>query len=370
MPIVLYRKYRPKTFEEIIGQEMTVKILKNAVIQDKVSHAYLFAGPRGTGKTSTARILAKVVNCQKREKDKEFAKLGEPCNQCSFCQAIDKGNALDVIEIDAASNRGIDEIRSLKEIIKTPPSRMKKKVFIIDEAHQLTKEAFNALLKTLEEPPEYILIILATTEYSKLPLTIVSRTQQFHFKRISLEKIKNKLEEIAEKEKIKIQKSALEFIAYSSEGSVRDALSLLGQMSSFSEEEKEITLADIEKVIGKVTVSQVAKFVSLLFAKNSKKIFKELEDIQNGGYDLVEFVKDLIVYLRKVLVLKFEPAMKENFAEEIPREILKEMEKQSKNFEEKDIKILKNLIEAFSYMRYSMFPLTVLEVAIAEWLKK
>jgi len=365
--MAFYRKYRPKTFDQMVGQEMIVKILKNAAIHNKISHAYLFTGPRGIGKTSIARILAKIVNCQKREEDKEFAKLGEPCNQCQNCQEIDKGKALDVLEIDAASNRGIDEVRSLKEIIKTSPSKMRKKVFIIDEAHQLTKEAFNALLKTLEEPPEQTMIILATTEYTKIPLTIASRTQQFHFKRISAQKIKKKLEEIVSQEKIKIHKPALEFIAYSAEGSIRDAESLLDQMACFSD--KEITLVDIEKMIGKITISQISEFVDLLLCKNSRKIFENLEAIQNGGYDLVEFTKDLITYLRKVLVLKFEPSMKQSFVNEIPQEILEKMEKQSKIFKEKDIKIIKSLIEAFTYMRYSQFPLAALEVAIAENLK-
>ena len=199
MSLAIYRKYRPKNFNEIFGQEEVIKILKNAASLDKIAHAYLFYGSRGTGKTTIARILAKVINCQKRQTDKKIRDAGQPCNTGDACHEIDNGQALDVIEIDAASNRGIDEIRNLQASVRSAPLRLSHKVFIIDEVHMLTKEAFNALLKTLEEPPEHSIFILATTEIEKLPATITSRTQRFHFKKLNIGLIVHKLKDIIRK---------------------------------------------------------------------------------------------------------------------------------------------------------------------------
>ena len=221
--LAIYRKYRPATFESLLGQDLTVKILKEAAREDRLAHAYLLAGPRGTGKTTSARLIAKIANCETRANDGNFKKKGEPCNKCGPCNEINEGRGLDVIEIDAASNRGIDEIRNLKESVRVSPASFRRKVFIIDEAHMLTKDAFNALLKTLEEPPPYVIIILATTEPDKIPATISSRTQQFYFKRALVNQIVGKLEEIAKKEKIQVSNEALELIAASAEGSFRDA---------------------------------------------------------------------------------------------------------------------------------------------------
>ncbi|TRZ64149.1 MAG: DNA polymerase III subunit gamma/tau [Spirochaetia bacterium] len=232
--LVLYRKYRPKVFSDILGQDVVSETLKNAGRLDRLAHAYLFYGSKGSGKTTTARILAKLANCQKRQTDEAFKKTGEPCNECQACVEIDNGRALDVIEIDAASNRGIDEIRNLKESIRVSPAALSRKVYIIDEAHQLTKDAFNALLKTLEEPPTHAMLILVTTELEKMPATIVSRTQRFHFKRLPLETIIGKLKSIAKLEKINISDSAIELIAASGGGSFRDAESLLDQISSLA----------------------------------------------------------------------------------------------------------------------------------------
>ena len=229
MALAIYRKYRPRIFEDLLGQELISQILKNAASQNKFSHAYLFSGPRGSGKTTAARLISKTANCRTRQTDAAFAKLGEPCNHCAACAEIDRGQALDVVEIDAASNRGIDEIRNLKESVRLSPTSFPKKIFIIDECHMLTKEAFNALLKTLEEPPEHVIFILATTEFEKIPATIVSRTQQFHFKKIPLMRIFDKLKKIAKSEKMEISTGALELIAASAEGSFRDAESLLDQ---------------------------------------------------------------------------------------------------------------------------------------------
>src|SRR5580704_221954 len=260
----LYRKYRPKKLEEVLGQETNVEILRNAARSGRLGQAYIFHGPRGTGKTSTARLLAKLLNCEKRRTDPEFAKLGEPCNECTACREIDAQNSFDVIEIDAASNRGIDEIRNLKESIKTSPASAEHKVYIIDEAHMLTGAAFNALLKTLEEPPKHAVIILATTEFEKLPPTITSRAQRFVFKKLSKVVMIEKLSSIAQKEKIKIDDGALELIAAAAEGSFRDAESLLDQVSSLSAgagvggaAAKGITLADVERVTGRTGLKKV-----------------------------------------------------------------------------------------------------------------
>ena len=231
--LAFYRKYRPKSFSDLVGQNEITQTLKNAAASDKIAHSYLFYGPRGTGKTTTARILAKVVNCQTRLENKEFHQNGEPCNNCKACEDIDRGTALDVIEIDAASNRGIDEIRTIKENIGLAPAYLTRKVFIIDETHMLTKEAFNALLKTLEEPPQHICFVLATTEREKIPATIASRTQRFQFKKLPINKISEKLKAIALKEHIGVSQEALEVIAEASEGSLRDAESLLDQIVSF-----------------------------------------------------------------------------------------------------------------------------------------
>jgi DNA polymerase-3 subunit gamma/tau len=365
--LAIYRKYRPVSFSELIGQEMITKILKEGAKQDKLAHAYLFTGPRGTGKTSAARLIAKVANCEKRDKDNEFRKKGEPCNKCEVCKSIDTGRSLDVIEIDAASNRGIDEIRNLRENVRIPPSSSKYKVFIIDEAHMLTKDAFNALLKTLEEPPEYIILILATTESEKIPSTISSRTQQFHFKLVSLKEITNKLKEIVKKEKVKISEEALELIASSAEGSFRDAESLLDQLISSGD--KEITVKEVEEMIGKVSFDKVDKIAEALIKNDSEKVLKLISEIEEGGYDLAQFNKELIKYLRRTAVLNFSPTMEDEFRKELTENHLEKLKKNAKEFETKHLKLLKNLIEAYSQMRYSQFPIIPLEVAIIDFLK-
>jgi DNA polymerase-3 subunit gamma/tau len=249
MAFAMYRRYRPRKISEVAGQEPVSDVIKNAAKAGKLSHAYLFYGPRGCGKTSVARILAKLANCEKRKSDTKFRETGEPCNECERCREIDEGRSLDVVEIDAASNRGIDEIRELKEGARLTPAYSERKVFIIDEAHQLTKEAFNALLKILEEPPAHVMFILATTEYDKLPATIVSRTQRFAFRRAPVGKITEKLKKIAEAENIKISDEAIEVIASAAEGSFRDAESLFEQIVTM--EDEEITLAEAERILGK-----------------------------------------------------------------------------------------------------------------------
>ncbi|MBI5732946.1 DNA polymerase III subunit gamma/tau [Candidatus Jorgensenbacteria bacterium] len=368
MPLAIYRKYRPTTFDDVIGQDLIVHILQEAAKRGSLAHAYLFAGPRGTGKTTSARLIAKVANCKTRSTDPKFRTSGEPCNQCDECRAIDDGRSLDVIEIDAASNRGIDEIRNLKESVRLSPTTATHKVFIIDEAHMLTKEAFNALLKTLEEPPSHAIFILATTEIEKIPVTISSRTQQFYFKRVSLHSIVEKLNHIIKTESLLVSHEALDLIAASAEGSFRDAESLLDQLISFSG--KNITLHDVESMVGKVGFEKLSKFVGFILESKLEETIESLSSIAEGGYNLVQFTKDVLQYLRRVAVLKFNPKMSKLFENELVADHLKQLIAHSTHFTDHHLKLIKQLINAYSQMRYSQFPIIPLEVALIENLKK
>ena len=367
MSLAIYRKYRPITLKDLVGQDLVTEILQNAASSDKLSHAYLFYGPRGTGKTSAARIVAKIANCETRANDKAFAKKGEPCNKCRPCTEINEGRALDVLEIDAASNRGIDEIRSLKEGIRLSPTSYTYKVFIIDEAHQLTKQAADALLKILEEPPAHGIFILATTEYEKLPPTITSRTQRFHFKRIPTQLIYKKLKSITEKEKLKIEDAALELIASAAEGSFRDAESLIEQVSAMGAGE----LARVENILGKVGFTRTSALATYILGNNLEASIEYLAEINEGGFNLVQLAKDLIHYLRRVLALKFDPKLEKVFERELTSDELKKLKEHGALMtdDQKAINLIKSLIRAYSDMRYSPFPLVPLELAIIENLK-
>lgn len=372
MALSIYRKYRPKTFDDLLGQPSIIQILKNAGRLNKIGHAYLLSGPRGTGKTTAARLIAKTANCETRRQNQKFQALGEPCNECRVCLEINEGRALDIVEIDAASNRGIDEIRNLKDAVRVAPTSYLYKVFIIDEAHMLTKEAFNALLKTLEEPPSHVILILATTEIDKIPATIASRTQRFHFKRASAPQIIGKLQKIAEIEGMKIDNDAIELISAAAEGSFRDAESLLEQMLNFSvpSSGEKISLQDVEQMIGKTGSAKIAAFAEKLLKNELDEALKILNEIQEGGYNLAQFCKDLIHHLRRALVLKLEPAMENIFQNEITKTELETLKKQAGNFKtEKHIQLIKNLINAYGQMRYSPFPIIPLEVSVVESLK-
>ncbi len=368
MPQALYRKYRPKKLDDVLGQETNVEILKSAAKTGRLGQAYIFYGPRGTGKTTTARLMAKLLNCEKRRTDPEFAKLGEPCNVCRECQEIDAQTSFDVIEIDAASNRGIDEIRNLKESIKTAPASAEHKVYIIDEAHMLTGAAFNALLKTLEEPPRHAVIILATTEFEKLPPTITSRAQRFIFKKLTKATMVTKLSEIAKKEHIKIDDAALELVAAAAEGSFRDAESLLDQISSFSSSKSGgITLADVERATGRTGLKKVHALAERIIKKDLKESVAYLAELNDEGNNVVQFTKDLIHYLRKILSLTINPAIEKLLDKDLTKDELAAAKKLAASADTAFlILLLKALIRAYAEMRYSPFASVPLEVALAE----
>ncbi|KLU67147.1 DNA polymerase III subunit tau [Desulfosporosinus acididurans] len=290
--LALYREWRPKTFQSIVGQEHITQTLMNALKQNKIAHAYLFSGPRGTGKTTAAKILAKALNCEHRNGV-------EPCNQCSSCSSIDHGSAIEVFEIDAASNRGIDEIRDLRENIKLSSIKGKFKVYIIDEVHMLTTEAFNALLKTLEEPPSQVVFILATTEVQKIPLTILSRVQRFEFHRISVENITKRLTVVCESLGRQVQQSALLVIAQKSEGGLRDALSILDQCLL---QDDPIGVKEVYQVLGMVGETFSSELVDGLIALDYGKSLETLTGGIQQGRDPRQIIRELLEYLRQMLL--------------------------------------------------------------------
>ncbi len=291
----LYRKYRPRTFSEVIGQEHVTRTLQNALATGRVVHAYLFSGPRGTGKTSTARILAKAVNCLTEEGEK-------PCNDCYICRSVDEGRLLDLIEIDAASHTGVDDIRDLREKIHFAPSDARYKFYIIDEAHMLSTSAFNALLKTLEEPPAHAYFVLATTAPHKIPATILSRCQRFDFRPIPMKKIIGRLEWIAEQEGLEVEREAFELIARQATGSMRDADSLLDQVASYGD--KKITLLQVQAILGTTSSQAVADLVASLAAREVSRGLDLINQTIADGADPKQFGQEIIDYLRGVLLIK------------------------------------------------------------------
>ena len=304
----LYRKYRPSTLEDVIGQDVIIKILKNAVINNKIGHAYLFSGPRGIGKTSIAKLVAKTVNCLN-------PKDGSPCEQCENCMAINNGFNADIIEIDAASNNGVDEIREIKNKINLVPNQLKYKVYIIDEVHMLSIGAFNALLKTLEEPPEYIIFILATTDPQKVPATIVSRCQCFEFHRISSKNIVERLEYICKNEKIDVEKSVLEKIAELADGGLRDSIGMLDKLNAYSNDK--ITMEDFEKVNGIVSNQDKQKFLDLILNGNIIEIIKFIDEIYDLGKDLNIFVQDMLKITKENIISYYIESKKEYNIEQL-----------------------------------------------------
>ncbi|MBR5789812.1 MAG: DNA polymerase III subunit gamma/tau, partial [Lachnospiraceae bacterium] len=292
----LYRKFRPRTFDEVKGQDHIVKSLKNQVKANRIGHAYLFCGTRGTGKTSIAKIFARAVNC-------EHPVDGNPCMECATCKSILEGSSMNVIEIDAASNNGVDNVRDIIEQVEYPPTEGRYKVFIIDEVHMLSTAAFNALLKTLEEPPSYVIFILATTEVHKIPITVLSRCQQYDFHRITIDDMKARMRELMEIENNKITDEALSYIAKAADGSMRDALSLLDQCMAFFMDE-EVTLDKVLSVLGAVDQEIFTRLLTAMEEKDVKTTLAIVEEVVMAGRSLPQFVSDFTWYMRNLLLIK------------------------------------------------------------------
>ncbi|WP_226086319.1 DNA polymerase III subunit gamma/tau [Mesobacillus sp. S13] len=351
----LYRVWRPQQFIDVVGQEHVTTTLQNALLQQKISHAYLFSGPRGTGKTSAAKILAKAVNCEK-------APTAEPCNECDACRGITDGSIPDVIEIDAASNNGVEEIRDIRDKVKYAPNVVKYKVYIIDEVHMLSIGAFNALLKTLEEPPKHVIFILATTEPHKIPLTIISRCQRFDFKRITAQAIVGRMKQIVEESGVDCDDKALQIISRAAEGGMRDALSLLDQAISFSQDT--VTIEDALTVTGTVSQNFLNQLARAIHERNAAAGLEALEELLLQGKDPARFIEDLIFFYRDMLLYKAAPALEESMERVMLDEDFQELANQ---IEPAQIyELIEVLNKAQQEMRWTNHPRIFLEVAIVK----
>ncbi|MFC1633156.1 DNA polymerase III subunit gamma/tau [Patescibacteria group bacterium] len=361
MGIALYRKYRPSQFKDVIGQTAVITTLKNALEQDRIAHAYLFAGPRGTGKTSVARLLAKAANCPD-------TKSGEVCGKCTFCTEVEQGRALDLIEIDAASNRGIDEIRALREKVSVAPTNNKYKIYIVDEAHMLTNEAFNALLKTLEEPPAHVIFVLATTEPEKLPVTIQSRTQRYDFKKITLPDLVDHLQGIADKEKTKISKDALEQIARKGEGSVRDSLSLLDQIFSSASDSGEISIEHVQDILGLTDLGTIFDLLEALASKNQNAALAVIQQIIDYGHNFAHFEKTLLETMRHLMLWQINPDLPEFTQQWYAPDQLKRLESLANTFSPAELtQLITKFIGTQKLYRTIYLPQLPLEMFIVQF---
>ncbi len=355
--ISLYRKWRSQSLEEIIGQEFTVKTLTNALTSEKLAHAYLFSGPRGTGKTSLARILAKSVNCFKN------GISAKPCQECESCKSITNGTSLDVMEIDAASNRGVDDIRQLRERVKFAPVKSRFKVYIIDEVHMLTGEAFNALLKTLEEPPEHVIFIMATTEPHKIPITILSRIMRFDLKRIPTELQVKLLRKIADSEEINITDLALHKLAVQSNGSLRDSESMLDQIASFSA--GKIDAEEVSSLLGMMSEDFLHNLLSTISKLDRKSAIEMVRGAYQGGRDPGQIVNDFLIHIHVIILRKLGVTAKELVSEYALSEEM--IENSSKLLSFEGLRNLElTLRETSGKMRYAFSPLAELEMAILD----
>lgn len=350
----LYRVYRPKNFNDVIGQEHIVRTLKNQIENNNVGHAYLFCGTRGTGKTSTAKIFSRAVNCTNLHND-------EPCNECENCREILEDKTMDVVEIDAASNNSVDDIRELRENVKYSPAKSKYKVYIIDEVHMLSQGAFNALLKTLEEPPSYVIFILATTEPHKIPATILSRCQRFDFKRVTVKDISSRMRYICEKEGIEADEKALNLIARNSQGALRDALSILDQCISF--EGNKISYNDVIELLGSVNIEQLFDLAESIIKEDTRKSLQILNDFIIWGKDVRNLVNDLIDHFRNLMVCKISNDLDEIIS--LPEETIDLLKQQAETIDTNNlIRILNILSEAQDGMKISSNPRVLMEVTM------
>jgi len=353
----LYRKWRSQTFDELVGQEAVTRTLKNAIATGRVGHAYLFCGPRGTGKTSTARLLAKAISCLETDVN------ARPCNKCEACLSISEGRAMDLIEIDAASNRGIEDIRDLLEKINFQPNALRKKFYIIDEVHMLTEPAFNALLKTLEEPPPHAIFVLATTDPQDIPATVLSRCQRFDFQRISLKEIVERLQYVCLEEKVKAEKASLELVARQATGSLRDALSLLDQLIVFSE--GNITLETVKQMLGVMNSEAVPDFVEALLERELASGLEQISNLVQSGVDLKRFNRELVEHLRGMMLLKANPDARELL--DLPNEILERMQIQAKRINLAELIALLKIFSGVDYnLKVSPYTQLPLEIALME----
>ncbi|MBI4054054.1 MAG: DNA polymerase III subunit gamma/tau [Candidatus Doudnabacteria bacterium] len=355
---VFYRQYRPQTFAEVVNQEPIKITLQNAVRDGSVAHAYLFCGPRGVGKTSMARILAKAVNCDKPKK-------GEPCDGCNACEAIRGGKFLDLIEIDAASHTGVDNIREVIEHVKFSPSQGKFKVIVIDEVHMLSKGAFNALLKTLEEPPSHALFVLATTELTKVPATIVSRTQRFDFKRLSQADIAEKLIGVARDNKLQVDDAVMKLVARAAEGSLRDALSMLDQLSSFGK--ADLTLEQAEELLGQTSLRLLQEFFDQVFSGDAGSAIRFLKKIVSAGRDITQFTNGFLEYLDTVLGYASSGPQAPSMLVNEDRLLL---EKHGRVPRERLVSLIDLVLAAAQRIRSSPLPELPLELAVVQFVEE
>ena len=356
----LYRKFRPTRFEDVKGQEHIVQTLKNQIKADRIGHAYLFCGTRGTGKTTVAKIFAKAVNC-------EHPVDGSPCTECPSCQAIAQDTSMNVIEIDAASNNGVDNVRDIIEQVSYSPTEGRYKVFIIDEVHMLSTAAFNALLKTLEEPPSYVIFILATTEANKIPITVLSRCQQYDFHRIGIDVIKDRMKELLEIEKASVTDSALSYIAKAADGSMRDALSLLDQCMAFYMNQ-EVTLENVLDVLGAVDNDVFTRLLSAVEKRDVNEVLRTIDEIVMQGRDLGQFVLDFTWYMRNLLLVKNADHMEDvlDMSPDTIRELKTMAEPISSG---KIIRYIRILSELSGSIRYSNQKRILIEVAMIKLCK-
>ena len=351
----LYRKYRPDNFADVKGQDHIVTTLRNQILADRIGHAYLFCGTRGTGKTSVAKIFARAVNC-------EHPSDGSPCNECSSCRAIQSGISLNVIEIDAASNNGVDNIREIREEVAYPPSEGRYKVYIIDEVHMLSQGAFNALLKTLEEPPAYVIFILATTEAHKIPVTILSRCQRYDFRRIQTGEIEERLRELLEKEGVEADEKAIRYLARKADGGMRDALSLTDQCISFYLGQA-LTYERVLDMLGAVDTVIFSELLRLIVRADVAAVLMKLNALLEEGRDILQLVSDLIGYLRNLLLLKSSDAMEE-MLDISPENLARMQEEMGIVRNDTLMRYIRALSDLESGMRYAVNKRVLLEITL------